>query len=48
MKKCLLQLKADLEPATDLIRGYVLAGTRKPVPGTDTANLPYFPQKSKR
>lgn len=32
MKKCLLPLKADLEPATDLIRGYVLAGARKPVP----------------
>lgn len=32
MKKCLLPLKADLEPATALIRRYVLAGTKKPVP----------------
>lgn len=32
MKKCLLPLKANLEPATALIRRYVLAGTKKPVP----------------
>lgn len=47
MKKCLLPL-TDLEPATTLIRRYVLAGTRKPVPVSRHRESTLFSPKVKK